>query len=651
MHDPVLDEALKRLAAEASTRFSSLVATGDEIPFDVAENNGESSHFYRYVPLTSRFIGAHLEELRSLPSYGPARGAVASSNVAAPYLEARGLPVPSEPNRRAEEMLEIFITGLWEGTTEFSLDISRVEQALASLEVESRDIREADVLMAPLIGFEMTPTEIELCGGVRIVQAGSVSAPLEATTSEGTDRSAWQPVYLATVPLADGEDGPRVATNRLRDLVRALRLYKEGSVGLGPFAFAPIGDQSWRRIQTGAAPPRPGSYFLTEAEVPGLNELVQRLIERPPGTENIAFAQKRFQFGCERDLPVEAVSDHLLAIRSALGGEGVIDAPLAARAAALITGDADDDKARRRVELALDLEQSLINNEDLMTIGGESTTYLAAWIEDSARRILREAVLGNLGANLNVTAEETLITSGLQSGEGSVGQFGSTAEWDAITGSEPDDASDPVHEGDLASGPEPVHGESAEIHLLRPRTGDRVPSGPDPSGPDRPAGPDRDAGTGADPLFGSVPEFEPKPIPEARLKPMPEIEAALGIEPFAEGARPGGDDRSTEGPGSDQALGTAESEVAGTTRLLEPIPEFDEIKVSATTEIGSSLKEDWLSQARPGATMEWPSPNRDRLEDAPRASGRTTPNRDFFPAPETTEWAVAELEYRRKRRA
>lgn len=635
MHDPVLDEALKRLAAEASTRFSSLVATGDEIPFDVAENNGESSHFYRYVPLTSRYIGAHLEELRSLPSYGPARGAVASSNVAAPYLEARGLPVPSEPNRRAEEMLEIFITGLWEGTTEFSLDISRVEEALASLEVESRDIREADVLITPLIGFEMTPTEIELSGGVRIVQADSVSAPLEATTSEGTDRSAWQPAYLVTVPLAESEDGPRVATNRLRDLVRALRLFKEGSVGMGPFAFAPIGDDSWRRIQTGAAPPRPGSYFLTEAEVPGLNELVQRLIERPPGHENIAFAQKRFQFGCERDLPVEAVSDHLLAIRSALGGEGVIDAPLAARAAALITGDADDAKARSRIELALDLEQSLINNEDLMTIGGESTTYLAAWIEDSARRILREAVLGNLGANLNVTAEETLITSGLQAGEGSVGQFGSTAEWDAITSSEDSDDSDPDHEGELVPGAEEIPGESAEIHLLRPRDGGEGPRSPGPSDPGPAKSPGPGVDTGVDPLFGSVPEFEPTPVPDARLKPMPEIEAALGIEPFAESRNPG----------------RAESEVTGTTRLLEPVPDFDEITVSATTEIGSSLKEDWLSQARPGATLEWPARASDGAEEVRKDSGHAAPNRDFFPAPETTEWSVSELEYRRKRRA
>ncbi|MBK5111183.1 MAG: hypothetical protein JJE10_07435 [Thermoleophilia bacterium] len=651
MQDPVLDEALKRLAAEASTRFSSLVATGDEIPFDVAENNGESSHFYRYVPLTSRYIDAHLDELKSLPSYGPARGAVASSNVAAPYLEARGLPVPSEPDRRAEEMLEIFITGLWEGTTEFSLDLSRVEAALASLEVESRDIREADVLMAPLIGFEMTPAEIELSGGVRIVRADSVNAPLEATTSEGTDRSAWQPAYLATVPLAESEDGPRIATNRLRGLVRALRLFKEGSVGIGPFAFAPIGEDAWRRIETGAAPPRPGGYFLTESEVAGLDQLVQRLIERPAGSENIAFAQKRFQFGCERDLAVDALSDHLLAIRSALGGEGVIDAPLAARAAALITGDAEDAKARNRVELALDLEQSLINNEDPMTIGGESTTYLAAWVEDSARQILREAVLGNLGANLNVTAEETLITSGLQAGEGSVGQLGSAAEWDGITGADEEVDPDPDREEEFASGPGGIPGEDAQIHLLRPGAGSAGTPGTAPAGP----GPARDSSTGGgtevDPLFGSVPEFEPTPIPEARLDPMPEIEAALGIEPSSGYETSGGVELSVEPDQFDRPMESAESGETGTTRLLEPVPDFGDIKVSATTEIGSSLKEDWLSQARPGATLEWPSHESDGLEAERKRSGHGAPNRDFFPAPETTEWPVSELEYQRRRPA
>ncbi|MGK2956357.1 MAG: hypothetical protein ACSLFI_11900 [Solirubrobacterales bacterium] len=592
MHDPVLDESLKRLAAEASTRFTSRVATGDEIPFDVAENNGDSSHFYRYVPLTSRYITAHLDELKSLPSYGPARGAVASSNVAAPFLEARGLPVPSEPNQRAEEMLAVFITGLWEGTTEFSLDISRVEAALEALEVEARDVHEADVLLVPLVGFEMSPSEIELSNGLKIVRADSVDAPLEATSSEGTDRSAWQPAFLAMAPLGEDSDGPKVAVEKLHGLVRALRLFKEGTVGLGPFAFAPIGDEAWRRVETGASQPRPGSYFLIESEVESLDQFTQRLAESSPRNEAIAFAEKRFQFGCERSRPVDALCDHLLAIRSALGGEGVIDAPLAARAAALISGDAEDEKARKRIESALDLEQSLINNEETMMIGGESASYLAAWVEDSTRQILRDAVLGKYETSLNVVAEETLITSGLQAGEGSIAQRGDS-EWDTI--------------------PEPS---DAEIHVFKPRIVESF-------------GPEVEAGV--DPLFGSVPEFDPEPLPGRHTEPfesMPEIEAALGIVP---GSGKGGDDSASE-------------------RLMEPAPDPGEIKVSASTEIGSALREDWLSQARPGQTMEWPSHAMDGL-DSIRQQAHGDPNRKFFPQPETTEWSVSELEYRRNRPA
>lgn len=595
MHDPVLDEALKRLAAEASTRFTSLVATGDEIPFDVAENNGDSSHFYRYVPLTSRYISAHIEELKSLPSYGPARGAIASSDVAAPYLEARGLPVPSEPTRRAEEMIAVFITSLWEGTTEFSLDISRVEQALAGLEVQARDIREADVLMVPLIGFEMTPTEVTLASGVRIAQADSIEAPLEATSSEGTGRSAWQPAYFALTDLESTESGPAQAIGRLNGLIRALRLYKEGSVGLGPFAFAPVGEDSWRRIETASSPPRAGSYFLIESEVEGLNELIVSLAKESPAADRIEFAQKRFQYGCERINPVEALSDHLLAIRASLGGEGVIDAPLAARAAALITGNADDLRSRERIELALDLEQSLINGEDLTSIGGESATYIAAWVEDSTRHIIREAVLGNYGANLNVAAEETLLTTGLTAGEGSVSGYGSSAEWDLIE----------VEEDEPIS--EPVAAEGADIHIFKPR----VVGG-------------TSVDQAEDPLFGVVPEFQPEPIPDAP-RPMPEIERALGIEPVAD-----------------------EEEDTGLTRLLEPMPQEGEISVTASTEIGATLREDWLSQAPSnGSTMEWPSHAMDGF-DEDRRRPHPAPNRNFFPEPETTEWSVSEMKFKSK---
>ena len=52
VRDLLLNEALKRLAAEAATRLSALVAGGDQIPFDVDADSGDDSLFYSYVPLT-----------------------------------------------------------------------------------------------------------------------------------------------------------------------------------------------------------------------------------------------------------------------------------------------------------------------------------------------------------------------------------------------------------------------------------------------------------------------------------------------------------------------------------------------------------------------------------------------------------------------
>ena len=622
MQDSVLNEALKRLAAEASTRFTSLVATGDEIPFDVAENNGESSHFYRYVPLTSNFIATHKGELHSLPGYGPARGAIVSAGVAAPFLEARGLAVSSDPEVRAEEMLEIFVTELWEGTTGFSLDLSRLEDALSRLEVAARDIREADVLIAPLTGFEMTPNEVEFANGVKIVQSDSVEAPLEATSSEGSERSAWQPAYLAMMPLGDTPDGPRRAVTGLHELIHALRLYKEGSVGLGPYAFAPVGDDAWRRIETGAAPARPGSYFLVESEVSGLDAFIQKLAESGPELDRISFAEQRFQFGLERARPLDALSDNLLAIRSALGGEGVIDAPLASRAAALLTGGTEDRLAVSRIESAMDLEQSLINGEDAMTAGNESASYLAAWIEDSARHILREGVLGSYGPNLNIAAEETLITSGLTAGEGSAGQMGSTAEWAIPSAAEEPAAVEPAAEDSAANDT------GAEIHVLRPHAVDSF-------------GPKEEAGV--DPLFGSVPEFEPEPLPD-RIESMPRVEAVLGISREME--------HESDVPEFLPAAKGGPNEDGGATRLLEPVPDPGEITVSASSEIGATLREDWLSEARPGSTIEWPAtPSGQAFGEFDRNDPHPPRDPKLFPSPETTEWSVSELEYRRNRPA
>ena len=116
--------------------------------------------------------------------------------------------------------------------------------------------------------------------------------------------------------------------------------------------------------------------------------------------------------GCERPSAIEGLSDHLLALRSVLDGQGPVGASLPMRAAALIADDSTDRlAARERVEAAMELERAQMSGKPSEGAG------LAAWVEDSVRRILREAALGELGANLNEAADETLIATGLDSGD------------------------------------------------------------------------------------------------------------------------------------------------------------------------------------------------------------------------------------------
>ena len=419
MRDPVLAESLNRLAAEAATRFSSLVATGDEIPFDVAEDDGDDSVFYRYVPLTARFVREREAELRSLPAHGPAREAVAAAGVAAPYLEARGQEVPEDPSERAAAMLTAFVAGLWDGCGEFSLDRPRLERALAQLDCETRDLTDADVLIAPLVGLKMGLPRVQLPSGVQIVRADSVDVPIEAMRSEGMNRAAWEPQFLA-IAEQSGEPGSSVAAiGQLRDLISVMRLFKEGGIALGPHVFAPTGEGHWRRLATGVPATRPGGYELSDEEATELRALARDLAEQPDPRGALAWAIARFEMGCERPTALEGLSDHLLALRALLEGDGPVGADLPRRAAALFADSADREDAADRVTRAFELERTLMAGERMERSGVDTGTALglAVWIEGGLRTVLRRAALGELGGELGVAADETLISSGLSVGE------------------------------------------------------------------------------------------------------------------------------------------------------------------------------------------------------------------------------------------
>lgn len=431
MRDRLLTDSLTRLASEAAVRLSALVAAGDQIPFDVdAEDSGDSP-FYSYQPRTARFVREREGELRSLPAFGPAREAVEAAGIAADHLEARGEPVAADPGERAAQTLISFLASLWDGRTDLAFDGQRLEAALASLEAETREAEDGDVLIAPLVGLRMPLPRLELPRRVRIVRADTIEAPVEAMRSEGMGRAAWQPQLLAVAEQGEGAGSAAAALRQLRELVSVMRLFKPGGVGLGPYAFAPTGEGSWRRVATGAPATRPGGYELSEAEAGELAELAAALEARPDPDGALAWAVGRFELGCGRESALEGLSDQLLALRAVLEGQGPVGASLPLRAAALIDGErspaesaptaasplADRVAARERVEAALELERALMSGAP---IDRGASHQLASWLEESVRGMLREAALGELGADLGATADESLIAGGLAAGDAEI---------------------------------------------------------------------------------------------------------------------------------------------------------------------------------------------------------------------------------------
>jgi hypothetical protein len=546
VRDPLLNEALRRLAAEAATRFTTLVASGDQVPFDVAEQAGpDEAFFHSYVPLTARYVREREGELRSLPAFEPAREAVVLAGVAAPYLEQCGEAVPSEPGERAARLLTVFIASLWDGCTEFSLDRERLEDALAVLDAEAGDVDEADVVVVPIVGLQMPIARLQLPHGMQLVRADTFEAPIEAMRSEGMGRAAWEPQFLAIAEQGEGADSAAAALRQLGELISVMRLFKGGGVGLGPHAFAPTGEGRWRRIATGAPAPRDGGYRLDEAETAQLVELAKTLEARPDPAGSLAWAVRRFELGCERPLAPEGLSDHLLALRAVLDGQGPVGASLPMRAAALIAdGSTGRLGARERVEAALELERT-----QMAGVPAAGDAELAAWVEGSVRRILRDAALGDLGADLNEAADETLIATGLHTGD-------------------------------------------AEIAV---------------SVQDPPGMPGREA--------------EDMPVDEkAQHSPGPDRSLTL--------SGPG------EGPADHAESPQEEHDMNQDTRVLEPVPAEDEIRITAT---------DWLDEVEvEESTLDFPAiegdvAHRERI-DTPRV-------RHLFPVPEDADWEVKELRY------
>jgi len=432
VRDLHLRHTLTGLARDASGVFSDLVEGGQEIPYEIGAA-GDGFAFCQYQPLTARFVRDNATELRELDSFHEAIDTMRKSDLAGPYLENAGISAPADPTERADLAVVYFLARIWDGSADFEIDDERFAAAAAEIE-ECAEPEAGEVeAIVPLVGFQMDASRLDL-SGASVVRADAVDVPADAARGERSGGAAWQPTFLITARVSLDEDGglggagDRVART-FEGVITTLRLYKPGGVGLGPHGWVRVSGDRWRRIATGAGKPRPGGYRLTESELGEVTDLSRTIAVHPRRIARLRRALLRFEAGLDRRGAVDALNDHLLAMRFLLEGEGPAGVGLPMRVAAL-ADDEDRDYARTTVEQAISLERELWSGEPTNVEGRPGPSEIAAAIEGLLRGILCRGATGEIGSDFRAAADEALLADGLAFGEGSPTELGTDTEWD-----------------------------------------------------------------------------------------------------------------------------------------------------------------------------------------------------------------------------
>jgi hypothetical protein len=406
MRNRQLHAALAAFAEEAAWQLASDATEGAEVPFEVVAAGRHDSPLYCYRPLTADFITERVSLLGRLPSYLPALAALSDCGGLEAYLETRGEAAPRDGRERAEATLRAFLARVFEDSSDFVLSSERLQRALSELENLLYHGRTETVVIAPLLGLAVASDEIPLGDGLRLVRGDAFpeDAPAEALFTPGAPR----PHLLAVLrwESAPGDPSPVAhARVRLRRLLTALRLFEAGSFAFGPLGWTRTGGGVWQPFALGALGHRTGDAVQVvpdqEDELRAFCSLIAR---RTPRSGEIAWALRRFEMGCDRPVPAEALSDHLLALRALLEPEGPGSGRLPGRLAALCATEDERAALAQRVAHIAGLERTVIAGLAVDPAIDALVAELAAHL----RALLRDVLCGHLDADLRALADEIL---------------------------------------------------------------------------------------------------------------------------------------------------------------------------------------------------------------------------------------------------
>jgi hypothetical protein len=399
MHNRALHDSLAAFVEEAAWQLAEEISGGAEVPFELIEQGRASAPLYCYRPLTGRFIADRSTELAKLPSYPASVQGLAGLPDLPAYLQARGRRTPSPDNRqRADAALQAFLTAVWAESTDFAFDADRFQTAFAELEEAAYGDRTLSVVLAAVEGLVLESDEVALGDGLALVRAQTLAdVPDELQMDEmGT-------VAVLALDAAAGDDRAlEGAGRRLRRLQTALRLWDDAEPSLAPVAWARTDGGPWMSVPLATGLRRmTGDCLLAPEEEDPLRAFCALIARRTPRAGELAWALRRFELGCERSSPWEAISDWLLSARALLGD----DERMCDRLAAICAAPEDRVALARRLRDTVALERAAVT--------GRLDTGLEDHVEElgsNLRAILRDVLCGHLDPALRTLADGILAS-------------------------------------------------------------------------------------------------------------------------------------------------------------------------------------------------------------------------------------------------
>jgi hypothetical protein len=348
-----------------------------------------------------------------LPGYANAASLLADFEGLDRYLQSRGVTVGrADRHGRPGLALRALLEDVFAEQTDFALREGRMREALERLESSAFASASEVRLVGTLHGLTIASPELLLRPGLVLSQPDALGeAPAGALSpeegSEGWGEGCEHGHLLAS--LASEETDVRVAIERgretLRELLRALRLYGDGRVTLGALAWVRVGVGSWSPLALGAGGRPHGMLFVGAEQEDELRAFCNLLARRAPRGNGISWALRRFEMGCERPSELEALSDHLLALRALLEPEGYASGLLARRLAALCATPERRPELLERLTRTIALEREVLAGSAAEHAGGQ---LLVRDLSDHLRALLRDVICGHLDPDLAGLADGIL---------------------------------------------------------------------------------------------------------------------------------------------------------------------------------------------------------------------------------------------------